>query len=212
MGMSRVVMVRHAENQSKLDGIVGGHRGCSGLSAGGRRQAALLEHRLARTRELVPEAIVTSVLPRAIQTAEVIAGALGRLPIEPDCAYCEVHVGDADGLTVTEARQRWQRPRQPAALPPGAEPVAAFGDRVATAVADLTDTYAGQTVLVVTHGGFIAAACYWFLGLPWQPERAMADRRFFLDPSYTGITEWTRLHHAGPWTLARYNDTAHLHR
>lgn len=208
MDETKVVLVRHAEGQYRLDGVVGGHRGCSGLSAGGRGQADRLGRRLATAGEVVPDDILASALPRAIETAEVAAGALGGLTVASDCAYCEVHAGEADGLAVAEARERWPRPWEDP--PPGAEPVAAFGERVAGAVADLVESRAGQTVLVVTHGGFIAAACDWFLGLPWEPERELADRRFFLDPSHTGITEWARSGRSGPWTLVRYNDTAHV--
>ena len=210
MELTRVVLVRHAEGQYSVDGIVGGPRGCSGLSDEGRRQGRRLHDRLTVTGELAPDVLLASTLPRAIETATALADVFGGLDVRPDCAYCEVHVGEADGLSLTAARERWEWPGPWETPPPGAESVEDFGDRVARAIDDLVITHQGQSVVLVTHGGFISAACYWFLGVPWQAERGLAQRRFFLDPIYTAMTEWTQRDGTGPWTLVRYNDAAHL--
>src|SRR2546423_14458987 len=100
---TRIVIVRHGESQCTVDGVIGGDRGCTGLSEAGRKQARLLRDRLLRTGELADtDVVLTSVLPRAIETAEVIAPGLGRaasLPAKQDCDLCELHPGEADGLT-----------------------------------------------------------------------------------------------------------------
>ncbi len=207
MKPTRVVLVRHAEGQYSLDRVVGGIKGCTGLSLAGREQAKRLQERLART-EPSPDLILTSLLERAIETAALATTHLAAA-VRSDCRYCEVHVGEADGLTIDEARSRWGWPGPWTVPPSGAETVATFGDRVADAVRQLVAEQEGQTTWLFTHGGFISAACYWFLGVPWQPESEL-KRQFFLDPSHVGVTEWSRDSVREPWVLHRYNDTGHL--
>ena len=108
---TRLVLVRHGESRATVDRTLGGHESCRGLTERGRRQAQALADRLERTGELSDTSVLlTSVLPRAIETAEIVAPALGSLEIERDCDFCEFHVGEADGLT---------RRFTPTRLPPG---------------------------------------------------------------------------------------------
>ena len=68
--MTRLVLIRHGEAQSAIDGVVGGPLGCTGLSELGRRQADALAARLVRTGELAGAvALYASTLPRAIETS-----------------------------------------------------------------------------------------------------------------------------------------------
>ena len=77
---TRLVLIRHGESRSTIDRVVGGHEGCGGLTDRGVLQAKALYERLDRTGELAgATTLLTSVLPRAIQTAEIIAPALGDL-------------------------------------------------------------------------------------------------------------------------------------
>ena len=111
---------------------MGGHEGCSGLTDRGVLQAKALYERLARTGEVAgATALLTSVLPRAIQTAEIIAPALGGLTAEQQCELCEIHPGEADGLPWEEFSARY-RPEGLAsgnpytAMAPGGESWAGF--------------------------------------------------------------------------------------
>ncbi|MDQ1375149.1 MAG: hypothetical protein QOJ09_2487, partial [Actinomycetota bacterium] len=113
----RLVLVRHGEAQAYLDQVVAGEKGCTGLSDLGRRQASALRDRLARTGELAgTTALYASILPRAIETASIIAPALGGHDIVEDCDLCELHPGDADGLLWDDYRaiyavERWEPDR-----------------------------------------------------------------------------------------------------
>ena len=75
-------------------------RGYVGLSGTGRAQAAALGTRLAAA-GFRPDVVVTSVLPRAVETAAVLTPYLGLDPTVTtrDCDLCERHPGEADGLT-----------------------------------------------------------------------------------------------------------------
>jgi probable phosphoglycerate mutase len=212
---TRLVLVRHGESRSAVDRIVGGHQGCKGLSPRGRRQAEALRDRLTRTGELADTSVVlTSRLPRAIETAEIIAPALGGLTADQRCDLCEIHPGDADGLTWEEFDARYRSnpaprsPYQPGA--PGGESWAEFFLRVGAALRRAADENAGRTVVLVCHGGVIEGS---FAAFGNQPLR----RSFDLNIENTSLTEWTRPVDNGSregeprWRLVRFNDSAHLH-
>lgn len=177
----------------------------------GRAQAEALRDRLRTTVELVPEVVLTSILPRAIETAQIVGAAFSPAP-EPiaDCAYCELHPGECDGMTWDEYRGRYGEPSDPDALmSPGGESLRTFDARVRTATAALLDAYRGRTIVMFTHGGFISAACCYMLGAP-----GLADfdaRPFRLEPANTSITEFAANDDGGTtFTLVRYNDAAHV--
>ncbi|MBQ1015980.1 histidine phosphatase family protein, partial [Micromonospora sp. M51] len=68
---TRLIFVRHGESVHQLEGIVGGPRGCRGLTALGHEQAHHLANRL--TGEVAadgPVAVYSSVLRRAVETAQ----------------------------------------------------------------------------------------------------------------------------------------------
>ena len=208
---TRLVLIRHGESQVTVDQIVGGHQGCTGLSDEGRSQAKRLRERLERTGELADTAaLYASVLPRAIETAEIIAPALGTgsLDVQQDCGVCEIHPGEADGLTWEQFRERFG---VPSFLPadryrswaPGAESWAEFVARVGTTLVDIATRHAGETVVVACHGGVIESSFVALGGLP-------IARPFDLLATNTSVTEWVE-GAEGRWRLARYNDAAHLY-
>ena len=70
---TRLVLVRHGEAECNVSGICGGIKGCTGLTAEGVRQVKALGERLAMTGELAgADALYASLLPRAIETAEIV--------------------------------------------------------------------------------------------------------------------------------------------
>ena len=90
-----MLFVRHAESVSGVEGTFGGPHGCRGLTAPGREQAEKLGQRLAaELRDTPPVSVYSSTLRRAIETAAVIAAALGVAPAQ-DCGLCTWHVPDA---------------------------------------------------------------------------------------------------------------------
>jgi probable phosphoglycerate mutase len=206
---TRLVLVRHGESQCSLQGVVGGPRGCTGLSTGGIRQAEALRDRLVASGELRQcTALYSSILPRAAQTAAIMAAGVGggRLQTVEDCRLCELHPGDADGLTWSEfsaefGEPDWDKdPDRPIA--PGGESWSGFVRRAADGLVELARCHAGEHVVVACHGGVIEAAMLALL--PAAPGR----RRLRLHTANTSITEW-ELSRFG-WRPLRYNDTAHL--
>jgi broad specificity phosphatase PhoE len=205
-----VVLVRHGESQVTVDEVVGGHASCSGLSKRGRRQAEALRDRLLAS-GLVREAVAlyASVLPRAVETASVIAPAVGpgALEVEERCDLCELHVGEGDGLTWTAFGERYGRPpwdSDPSVpLSPGSESWSGFVERASAALGEVADRHAGQMVVVACHGGVIEASFSAWGGLdPTTPSSRFR-------PENTALTIWSRRGDRR-WRLERYNDSAHL--
>jgi len=217
--MTRLVLVRHGESRSTVDRVVGGHQGCNGLTDRGVRQAKALRDRLSRTAELAgTAAVLTSVLPRAIETAEIIAPALGGLEVEQRCELCEIHPGEADGLTWEEFGALY-RPEGLASgnpyqiMAPGSESWGGFFVRVGEALLRAAADHAGETVVVVCHGGVIEGSFFALGGLPLR-------RPFDVRVENTSLTEWSYQpaegdfgnagHRLARWRLDRFNDSAHL--
>jgi probable phosphoglycerate mutase len=216
---TRLVLIRHGESRSTVDRMVGGHQGCAGLTDRGVLQAKALYERLARTGELAgATALLTSVLPRAIQTAEIIAPALGDLAVEQQCELCEIHPGEGDGLTWEEFGARYRpeglasgNPYKP--MTPDGESWAGFFTRVGDALLRAAADHAGETVVVVCHGWVIEAA---FATLGNLPLRRPFDVRI----ENTSLTGWSYHpadgdlcnagHRLARWRLDRFNDSAHL--
>jgi broad specificity phosphatase PhoE len=198
----RLLLVRHGESICGSTGVIGGVRGCTGLTERGFAQARALRDRFA-TEGFTADRLYASTLPRAIQTAETVGEALGGLPVKTDEELCELLMGDADGLTWDEWRERWgfdvssdfDRP-----LSPNAESLNTFGERVRRVIDRLADTHDGETVVACCHGGVIAGSLFVLTG---------ADRTAaILETDHTSITEWVR--NNGRWTLVRFNDVGHL--
>lgn len=208
---TRLVLIRHGEARCHVEQVVGGAKGCTGLSELGRRQAAVLRERLDRTGELRgADILYSSTLPRAVETAEAIAPALGTPPLKQDEDLCELQPGEADGITWDEFRERYTWPGGTGdiyrPMAPGAESWARFSERVGAALSRLADDHAGRTVVVACHGGVVMGSFHALAEVPLV-------QRFLLRIENTSLTEWER----GPsgddedrWTLVRFNDAAHL--
>jgi probable phosphoglycerate mutase len=206
---TRVVLVRHGQSACQASGVIGGHVGCTGLSELGRAQADTLRKRLSATGELSDVgSMATSVLPRAIETAERIGPEVGGglVATEQDCEWCELHPGEGDGLHWEEFARRYGTSSIDAdphrSLAPGGESWAEMVERVRARLGKLVADRRGERTVVVCHGGVIIASMVSLLGL------ALNDQWRGLEPTNTSLTEWE--HRAGRWRLVRYNDHAHL--
>ncbi len=204
--MTRLVIIRHGESVSTVERRIGGVRTCGGLSPLGRKQAEALATRLARSGEVTPDLLVSSTIRRAVETAEIIAPALGELPIEriPDLGEHEPGP-ECDGLSYDVFIERYGQPDwmgDPYVVGfPGGETVAAFKFRAATALHQLAQRHQDATIVVVCHAGVVDVAMRTFLNLPLTGV-------FELSTANTSITEV--LHTGVRWRLLRYNDHAHL--
>ena len=215
MDGTRIVLVRHGESLAQERQVVGGHAGCQGLSDLGRRQVAALRDRLLSTRELGEvAALYSSVMPRAVETAEILAEAVGAGPAEADCDLCEQHPGECDGLPWADVQAQYPNPSTwdpDHRRVPGSETFNEMQARVAAVLDRLVARHRGETVVVACHGGVVLHSLVRWLDLDPDPSRSRA----WLDATNSSITEWRFSRH--PWDeqtagiqLVRFNDHAHL--
>lgn len=209
--MTSLYLIRHGEGMFAVHGRLADLRGAAGMSPHGVAQAERLRARLAATGEIAPDVLIASSLPRAQETAAILAPALGGLPVRLDDDLHEMRYGEADGMLWADYAARfgvpdvYRAPWRP--LAPGGEHWVAFVGRISAALARITHEHAGQTIVLVCHGGVIEAAFLYFLGLD-----AAAGAWAGLFPQNTSITHWVQ-RDAGPggrWQLQRYNDHLHL--
>jgi probable phosphoglycerate mutase len=204
----RLILVRHGEAYAGLQGVIAGPRGCAGLTPHGRRQAEALHDHLRASGQLQPEVLMASELPRAIETARIIAPALGFDTFARDCDLCEVHTGEADGLEWADYTRRFGALDMAAepdrVFAPGGESWNSFHVRVRRMLERLARDHAEQTVVAVCHAGVIMASIRGIFDIPSPGTGAR------LQPTNTGLTEWEHEPSSGRWTLHRFNDTRHL--
>lgn len=204
----RLILVRHGEAYAGFSGVIGGVKGCTGLTPQGRSQAEALCRRFEATHELTPDVLLASVLPRAIETAEIIAPGLGLDVASHDCDLCEVHVGEADGMEWSEYRTRYEAFDMEAepdrVFAPAGDSWNSFHERVRGALHRIATEYEGKMVVAVCHAGVIAATARVLFDLPHPGTGAR------LQPTNTGLTEWDHDAHLDRWTLHRFNDAHHL--
>jgi probable phosphoglycerate mutase len=207
---TRLVLIRHGESVAQVEGFLSGHDTCRGLSDLGRAQAEALRDRLLATNELDPvDAVFTSILPRAIETARIIAPALGEAMPQPECDWCEIHAGEAEGLTWDELRERYPSFGDPHDLfkrrTPNGESWAEFAVRAGARLRRIADEHEGERVVVVCHGGIIGAS---FVALGEVSIHNVRNLAYEL--VNTSLTEWRWT--GSSWHLIRFNDAAHIPR
>lgn len=208
--VTRLVLIRHGESVAQVEQFVSGHETCRGLSDLGRRQVEALRDRLARTGEIQADVLLTSLLPRAIETAQIVAPAIGGLEAIQDCELCEIHPGESEGLGWAEFQSQYLGDSWDPEVPadPGGESWMAFAERVAKALRRYAEDHAGRTVVAAVHGGVIEHSFSAFLDL----HPAHGGLGYVQNSS---ITEWRygSLPFRGQeprWRLVRFNDAAHL--
>ncbi len=195
--VTRLLLVRHGQSEWNAAGRWQGQADPP-LSALGREQA----YRAATALTYGVEAVVTSDLRRAHDTATIMAERLGLDPVSVDAQWRERDVGEFTGLTRGEIEQRWPGILVPATPEiPGGEAPDALLRRACAAVDGVVAAHAGASVLVVSHGGLIRRLEH-HLGGPVAPlpnlggacldvdesGMTMGPRLLFVDPDDVEVT------------------------
>ena len=196
------LLVRHGATELSVAKRFSG-RGDTALSELGRTQAAAVAQRLADWPEVA--AVVSSPLSRARETAGAVAAATGK-PLSFDADLAETDFGEWEGFTFAEVGERW--PRELAdwlasddVAPPGGESFAQTYRRVRQARDRIITSYAGRTVVVVSHVTPVKSLVRMALHAPHE-----AVFRMHVDLVSLTEVDW---HQDGPAVLRRFNDTAH---
>ena len=173
MRVRRLVMLRHGQTEFNAGSRMQGQLDTD-LTDLGRAQAVAAAEVLAKRQ---PLAIVSSDLRRAHETAMSLGERCG-MPVQVDTRLRETHLGDWQGLTHSQvddiapgARLAWRDDATWA--PHGGESRVDVADRSMPLVAELVagepdwgSDDADRPVVLVAHGGLIAALCAALLDLP----------------------------------------------
>ena len=199
---TRICLVRHGETAWNLERRLQGHTdvplNATGLAQAEATARSLAEHRF--------DAIYTSDLQRARQTAEAAARRLGRVLIMLD-QLRERHFGNFQGLTYEQARARHPQAyrlfeqRDPDYDFGDGESLSAFAARIRKTVTDLAIRHPDGRLLLVAHGGVLDTVHRMVRDLPLQPPRD------FLIPN--AALNWIE-YAAGAWRIVSWAEQAHL--
>jgi 2,3-bisphosphoglycerate-dependent phosphoglycerate mutase len=145
--VAAIVLVRHGETDWNLERRYQGHLDPP-LNAAGRAQSEQLARELAGE---AFDAIYSSDLSRALETAEIVGARLG-LPVATDPGLREVDLGSWAGLTRAQVLERFgESPTH------DGETRREHTGRVVEAVRRIAARHPTGSILVITHGGSIRA-------------------------------------------------------
>lgn len=159
-----LLLVRHGETVSNLKKIYAG-KSSEGLTERGIAQAKQVSEKL---RHLGVQALYSSPVPRAVQTAEIIGKIVG-LDVIVESAFQEIGMGPWEGLFEEEVAMLypeewhlWQS--QPSELKlHGRETLEELLRRVLDGVYKILSMHDIQNVIIVTHVAIIRVLLLWHL-------------------------------------------------
>lgn len=170
------------------------------LTDRGRAQAARLARWLAR--EPI-DAVLSSPLRRAGETANVVGDALG-VDVEVVDGLMEYDAEADSYIPVEEMREtrdhRWRAMVEGRWEELGGEAPDRFRARIVPCVDAVVDRFAGRRVAAVCHGGVINVYLAAVLGL---------ERHLWFEPGYTSISRVAAAR-TGERSVVTLNETAHL--
>lgn len=199
----KIYLVRHARQSSPLCNVN------VDLAQEGVRQAELLARRL-KQKQFPIDAICSSALVRAVQTADILAQELKITPEAGDPAMNEIDFGELTGLSDREIDLRYgafmeRRRNLEADLAfPGGECGADVFARAYPFLQGLAKSGA-QHALVVTHGGTIRAV---LAGVLHMEQRFRLALTRTLENTSMTVLEYNK--QRGWFTVETINDYAHL--
>jgi broad specificity phosphatase PhoE len=156
--MARLILIRHGESVANAERRFT-HGPHEPLSRKGREEALARARRIATLYD--PVALYASPFVRALETARVIGSVLGLEPVIVE-ALQEQDFGRLRGQAYETVRSdpTWHTDRW-RFRPPEGETLEEVFHRVGPALDAIADRHLGQQVVVVSHGGVMAALHAW---------------------------------------------------
>lgn len=194
--MTKLLLIRHGQTDWNLEGKYTGQADVP-LNETGRAQA----YEAAEFLKQVPiDAIVSSDLMRALETAAIVAGSSGcDVHIQTDPRLREIHQGVWQGMHFNEIKRRYgaefsARKANPLDVaPPGGETVGEVRERVIDAIRSICKQYPDGVVVIVAHGLALAIVRCWLTQHPitdvWSliPPNAKVIRGQYSVPSDSSL-------------------------
>ncbi len=200
--LTNMIIVRHGETEWNKEHIFQGQMD-SPLSELRRKQAAATASVLADEQI---NAVYASDLGRAVETAKIIS-APHELDVITDERLRERHLGVFQGLNKKDIQTRFPdvvdhyRSGDPDHVIPQGESSRQRYDRSIACLRELAAKHAGDTILIVTHGGVLRGFLEMLLDLPMNGRR-----RFSLYNASIARLSLLNEH----WMLDSWGETRHL--
>jgi len=200
--LTRFIVVRHGQTEWNVAARIQGH-GDSPLTAEGVAQARALAGRLAGEPF---DRIIASDLARAHETAKLVAAATGHA-VEVDARLRERNFGAGEGMPYGEIDRLYPgafsrvRETDPDYRIPQGESRRDFHERVVAAVESIARRHAGETVLLVTHGGVLSTLYRHVHAIPLEKAHAIP----IVNASYNALA-----FDGARWSVGTWNCTLHL--
>lgn len=154
--MSTIYIVRHGQSLGNLRGGFAGHTDYP-LSDLGHKQARMTADYL---QDAHIDAVLSSTLTRAKQTAEPIAADRG-LTVMAREDFMEMNFGDWEGLSLDEVEAKYPgsitkwKTEMHKTVCPGGESMVGCYDRAVKALYDAAEEYKDRDICIVSHGALI---------------------------------------------------------
>jgi broad specificity phosphatase PhoE/ribonuclease HI len=171
-----LILLRHGVTKHTAERRFSGPGGDDpSLTPLGREQ--VLRSAVALARDGGVDAIVTSPLRRAFDSASVVSDTVG-VEVVVDDGFREASFGDWDGHTLAEVEERWPTDldawlSSAEVAPPGGESMSDVRRRVEEALGRTLAAYPGKSVLVVSHVNPIKLAVRYCLDAPFEVVNRM---------------------------------------
>ncbi|HQX75849.1 MAG TPA: histidine phosphatase family protein [Thermoflexales bacterium] len=187
--MTQLWLIRHGQTDWNVQRRWQGQSpNAPSINALGVAQARAVADELADTPF---DALYASDLPRAVETANIIAARIG-LPVQIDPRLREISQGDWEGLTPREISERyphdWRVRHAEDTIShraPGGETPNEVGERFLRAITEIANRHAGGAVVIVSHGFVIGTLLAHAQGLPFGRARELVP-----DNAHPHVLEW----------------------
>lgn len=186
--MTHICIVRHGETDWNLRHLVQGKTNIP-LNENGRRQAGETAEYLGKN---TWDAVYSSPLSRARETARIIGKEIGFSDISVDPRLEERDFGEAEGLFVEQRRDYYRNKTIP-----GAETWGEVRRRGVEVFEELQNRHRDERIIAVSHGGLISSVLFHFSDGEIQPGDPP------LKNSCMNLLSWD-----GSWHIEWYNRTA----
>jgi len=159
--MTQLLLLRHGQTAGNVQRVWQGWTGGE-LTPLGVQQAEATARRLATCGQTI-DALYSSPLHRAWQTAQIVGQALGLSPVAHE-GLKEIWFGEIEGVTqeefaarYPEIHRRWSNRSDMNFTWPGGESRAKVHQRARRAIEEIVTRYDGGSIVVATHGGTLRA-------------------------------------------------------
>ncbi len=196
-----VYFLRHGETDYNIDVRIQGHIDIP-LNSNGLKQAQIAGKRM---QQMHFDCIYSSDLQRAAVTASYAAGTR-KVHCTP--LLREWFLGEWQGKRFDEIEKifpdelKLYRAKDPSFCPNGGESTALFRKRAADVMQMIAEKNPGQTVLCVSHGGFIRSVL--------QNISSPEEFKNFPPPDNTSISCFKTSDNGKSWQIVSWNDNSHL--